>query len=180
MLFVDEPTSGLSSRDSENVMDLLRELTLSGKLIFVVIHQPSSDIYKMFDKVFILDYGGYPVYYGNPVESLIYFKTLDHQINSEQGECELCGNVNVELIFNIIESNIVDEYGQYTGVRKVAPEEWSELYLESKKEFKRYEEQNNKPEGNLDVPSLIKQWLIFTTRDMLSKLANRQYVLITL
>ena len=178
VLFVDEPTSGLSSRDSENVMDLLRELTLSGKLIFVVIHQPSSDIYKMFDKVFILDYGGYPVYYGNPVESLIYFKTLDHQINSEQGECELCGNVNVELIFNIIESNIVDEYGQYTGVRKVAPEEWSELYLESKKEFKRYEEQNNKPEGNLDVPSLIKQWLIFTTRDMLSKLANRQYVLI--
>jgi len=50
ILFVDEPTSGLSSRDSENVMDLLRELALKGKLIFVVIHQPSSDIYKMFDK----------------------------------------------------------------------------------------------------------------------------------
>ena len=45
ILFVDEPTSGLSSRDSENVMDLLRALTLKGKLIFVVIHQPSSDIY---------------------------------------------------------------------------------------------------------------------------------------
>ena len=51
ILFVDEPTSGLSSRDSENVMDLLRELSLKGKLIFVVIHQPSSDIYKMFDRV---------------------------------------------------------------------------------------------------------------------------------
>jgi ABC-type multidrug transport system ATPase subunit len=49
ILFVDEPTSGLSSRDSENVMDLLRELTLKGKLIFIVIHQPSSEIYKMFD-----------------------------------------------------------------------------------------------------------------------------------
>ncbi|MBN2524667.1 MAG: ATP-binding cassette domain-containing protein, partial [Bacteroidales bacterium] len=73
ILFVDEPTSGLSSRDSENVMDLLRELTLKGKLIFVVIHQPSSDIYKMFDKMIILDIGGYMIYYGNPVEGIMYF-----------------------------------------------------------------------------------------------------------
>ncbi|MEQ8425716.1 MAG: ATP-binding cassette domain-containing protein, partial [Cyclobacteriaceae bacterium] len=48
ILFVDEPTSGLSSRDSENIMDLLKELALRGKMIFVVIHQPSSDIFKMF------------------------------------------------------------------------------------------------------------------------------------
>ena len=74
VLFVDEPTSGLSSRDSENIMDLLKELTLKGRIIFVVIHQPSSDIYKMFDKMFILDVGGYCVYYGNPVEALLYFK----------------------------------------------------------------------------------------------------------
>jgi ABC transport system ATP-binding/permease protein len=58
VLFVDEPTSGLSSRDSENVMELLRELAVRGKLIFVVIHQPSSEIYKMFDNVIILDEGG--------------------------------------------------------------------------------------------------------------------------
>ncbi len=46
VLYVDEPTSGLSSRDSENIMDLLKELALKGTLIFVVIHQPSSDISK--------------------------------------------------------------------------------------------------------------------------------------
>ncbi|MFP3860447.1 MAG: ATP-binding cassette domain-containing protein, partial [Bacteroidales bacterium] len=114
ILFVDEPTSGLSSRDSENVMDLLRELTLKGKLIFVVIHQPSSEIYKMFDNMIILDEGGYMVYYGNPVEGVMYFKKLDAQINSEVGECPTCGNVNPELIFNIMEAKVVDEYGQYT------------------------------------------------------------------
>jgi ABC-type multidrug transport system ATPase subunit len=178
VLFVDEPTSGLSSRDSENVMDLLRELSLSGKLVFVVIHQPSSHIYKMFDKVFIMDVGGYPVYYGNPVESVIYFKTLDNQLNQDEGECSQCGNVNVELIFNIIESNIVDEYGQYTGVRKVSPEEWHDHYKEDNKNFERVEEVLSRPEGNLNLPSAIKQWLIFTTRDVLSKLANRQYILI--
>ncbi len=74
VLFVDEPTSGLSSRDSENMMDLLRELALKGKLVFVVIHQPSSEIYKMFDKIIFLDIGGYMIYYGNPVEAVMYFK----------------------------------------------------------------------------------------------------------
>jgi len=58
VLFVDEPTSGLSSRDSENIMDLLKELSLRGKMVFVVIHQPSSDIFKMFDTLIILDVGG--------------------------------------------------------------------------------------------------------------------------
>src|SRR3990170_7481876 len=77
VLFLDEPTSGLSSRDSENIMDLLKELASKGKLIFVIIHQPSSDIYKMFDKILILDVGGKPIYYGNPVEAVMYFKKAD-------------------------------------------------------------------------------------------------------
>ncbi len=128
ILFVDEPTSGLSSRDSENVMDLLSELTLKGKLIFVVIHQPSSDIYKMFDKMVILDTGGYLVYYGNPIEAISYFKTIDGQINSDVGECPTCGNATPEIIFNILESKVVDEFGQYTQNRKISPVKWEEYF----------------------------------------------------
>ena len=86
VLFVDEPTSGLSSRDSENIIDLLKELSLKGKLVFAVIHQPSSDIFKMFDKLVILDTGGFQIYYGNPVDAVTYFKHSINQINSEQGE----------------------------------------------------------------------------------------------
>ena len=124
ILFVDEPTSGLSSRDSENVMDLLRELAMKGKLVFVVIHQPSSEIYKMFDKMVILDTGGYLIYYGNPVDAVTYFKKIDGQLNADVGECPACGNVNPELIFNIIDAQVVDEFGKYTNKRKVTPPEW--------------------------------------------------------
>lgn len=124
ILFVDEPTSGLSSRDSENVMDLLRELAMKGKLVFVVIHQPSSEIYKMFDKMVILDTGGYLIYYGNPVDAVTYFKKIDGQLNADVGECPACGNVNPELIFNIIDAQVVDEFGKYTNKRKVTPTEW--------------------------------------------------------
>ncbi len=179
ILFVDEPTSGLSSRDSENVMNLLRELALKGKLIFVVIHQPSSDIYKMFDKMFILDTGGYPVYYGNPSESLIYFKRLDAQINSDQGECGTCGNLNPELIFNIIDANVIDEYGNYTNKRKTSPEEWHGHYNENI-ELPKVERVDATPPKSLNIPSWFKQFFIYTLRDFKSKISNTQYILLNL
>ena len=179
ILFVDEPTSGLSSRDSENVMDLLRELTLKGKLIFVVIHQPSSEIYKMFDDMLILDTGGYLIYAGNPVEAVMYFKRADSQINSDVGECPTCGNVNPELIFNIIESHVVDEFGRYTPQRKVSPPRWEELYRENVRREK-VEEQTVPPPKAQTIPSRLKQFLIYTARDFRSKISNRQYIILNL
>jgi len=179
VLFLDEPTSGLSSRDSENLLDLLRDLTLKGKLIFIVIHQPSSEIFKMFDKVIILDQGGYMAYFGNPVDSVIYFKTLDTQINSKQGECPLCGNVNPETIFNIIETQVVDEFGKYTDKRKVRPVEWANAF-NSNYPFTQVTEIKELPDKNLQRPGFIKQLLIYFSRDFKSKISNRQYVLLTL
>ena len=179
ILFVDEPTSGLSSRDSENVMDLLLELALKGKLIFVVIHQPSSEIYKMFDKIIILDVGGYMIYYGNPVEAVMYFKRMDSQINSEIGECPSCGNVNPELIFNIIESRVIDEFGNYTADRKVSPEAWSKLFDQEHTSVKPITAAQA-PHKNLQIQDWFSQFRIFTIRDFLSKISNRQYILLTL
>ena len=179
ILFVDEPTSGLSSRDSENVMDLLRELALKGKLIFVVIHQPSSDIYKMFDKMIILDTGGYQIFYGNPVEGIMYFKRMDAQINSDVGECAICGNVNPELLFNIIEAHVVDEFGNYTDTRKVAPEKWEENY-HNNFFFEEAETVKKNPPKSLNIPSWFTQFKIYGIRDFLAKIGNRQYVTLNL
>ena len=179
VLFVDEPTSGLSSRDSENVIDLLKELSLKGKLIFVVIHQPSSDIYKMFDKMLIMDTGGYQIFYGNPIEAITYFKTASQQASSEQGQCPTCGNVNVEQLFNIIEAKVVDEYGEFTNKRKVEPPEWNQLYIENIA-FDEIPEVSKKPPKTLLIPSVFKQTVIFTVRDFLSKVSNTQYLSINL
>lgn len=179
VLFVDEPTSGLSSRDSENIMDLLKELTLRGKLIFVVIHQPSSDIFKMFDKLFLLDQGGYPIYYGNPVESIIYFKRLVNHVNLTESECARCGNVNPEQLFNIIESKVVDEYGDLTDHRKITPPEWNNFYnvILGNHISTPIEEMEN-PKSSFKIPSKLRQFKVFWKRDVLSKIANKQYMLI--
>jgi ABC transport system ATP-binding/permease protein len=179
VLFVDEPTSGLSSRDSENIMDLLKELALKGKLIFVVIHQPSSDIYKMFDKLMILDVGGYPIYYGNPVDAVSYFKRLVNHVNAEESECGYCGNVNPEQIFNIIESKVLDEYGNLTFNRKVSPITWNNHYKELiETEIHSEKKHTQIPESIFKIPNVLKQFKVFLTRDVKSKLTNTQYLLI--
>lgn len=178
VLFVDEPTSGLSSRDSENVMELLRELAVRGKLIFVVIHQPSSDLYKMFDNVTILD-EGFQIYYGNPVESIIHFKELDNQINSHIGECHSCGSVNPETIFSIIESRVVDEYGQPTNNRKVTPIEWYEYFI-NKVNIEKITGVFDKLPEPIKKPNWINQCKIFFSRDFFSKISNKQYLVLNL
>jgi len=179
VLFLDEPTSGLSSRDSENIMDFLRDLTFKGKLIITVIHQPSSDIFRLFDNVIIMDQGGYLVYFGNPVEAIIYFKTVDAQINSSIGECPTCGNVNPEIIFNIIEAHVVDEFGRYTDKRKTKPEEWAAIFA-GKRLISSVSDIQEPPNSNLDRPSKFKQFRICLMRDFKSKIANKQYMMLTL
>ncbi len=179
IMFLDEPTSGLSSRDSENILDLLKELARKGKLLFVVIHQPSSDIFKMFDKLIILDKGGYLIYNGNPVDSIEYFKRKIEQANYNESECYVCGNVNPEQIFNIVETKVFTESGKPTETRRISPADWRNLYLSESKEDKR-EPGVAIPEINFKTPNKLKQLIVFAKRDILTKISDKQYLLITL
>jgi ABC transport system ATP-binding/permease protein len=179
VLFCDEPTSGLSSRDSENIIDLLKELSLKGKLVFAVIHQPSSDIFKMFDKLLILDSGGFQIYYGNPVDAIVYFKKSISMINSDEGECHECGNVNPEQIFNIIETKVINEYGHFTNERKITADQWNSIYQKNYKSFS-VPQSKDVPHSTLDIPSRLKQAHLFSMRDIQAKIHNRQYMVINL
>jgi ABC transport system ATP-binding/permease protein len=179
VLFCDEPTSGLSSRDSENIIDLLKELSLKGKLVFTVIHQPSSDIFKMFDKLLILDTGGYQIYYGNPIDAVVYFKRSINMLGSDEGECNACGNVNPEQIFNIIETRVINEYGIFTNERKIVAEQWNKIY-KSQERLPAVAPVKEKPESTLRIPSRIKQAHLFSLRDLQAKLHNKQYLVINL
>lgn len=179
VLFVDEPTSGLSSRDSQNIMDLLKELSLKGKLIFAVIHQPSSDIYKLFDGMIILDVGGYIIYQGNPIEAIKYFKRAAKYANSDEEDPG--GNVNPDIIFNIIDRKVLDEYGNLTHERKILPIEWYNNYLEKiDNRIDDIPDPKDPPLIDFSLASVPSQFRVFIKRDVLSKLTNRQYMLINM
>ncbi len=179
VLFCDEPTSGLSSRDSENIIDLLKELSLKGKLVFTVIHQPSSDIFKMFDRLLILDTGGFQIYYGNPIDAVVYFKKSINLLDSDEGECHTCGNVNPEQIFNIIETKVINEYGNFTNERRITAEQWNNAY-KAQERIKQPIPTSEKPESTLQIPGRWKQAHLFSMRDIRAKLHNTQYLVINL
>ncbi len=177
VLFVDEPTSGLSSRDSENIMDLLKELSLRGKMIFVVIHQPSSDIFKMFDTLVILDVGGFQIYYGNPVESVSYFQEIVNAAYKTPGACPDCGNINPEQVFNIIETRVVNEFGRFTHTRKISPGQWYQ-YFKQKIKLPKIKQVTDPLPITQKIPNRFRQLLVFVQRNVLSKLADHQYLTI--
>ncbi|MBL7111697.1 MAG: ATP-binding cassette domain-containing protein [Bacteroidales bacterium] len=181
VLFVDEPTSGLSSTDSENVIRLLKEQSIKGKLVIVNIHQPSSEVFKLFDKLWVLDKGGYPIYSGNPVDSIMYFKRISSYADTSEVECPSCGNINPDQILQIIEAKKVDEQGHYTSERKVTPEEWNQHYKQDiEPGIERIPTKNILPRSMFSIPGIDVQFKIFLFRNLISKITNRQYVLINL
>lgn len=179
VLFLDEPTSGLSSADTEKVINLLKEQTYKGKLVVVNIHQPSSDVYKLFDRLWLLDKGGYPVFDGNPIDAITYFKSAANYADAETSACPTCGNVNPEIVLNIIDEKAINNTGETSDARKMTPQEWHELYLKRQPEFSQ-PEVNDIPASDLKKPGRLNQFLIFLRRNIKTKITNVQYLCIAL
>ena len=184
ILFVDEPTSGLSSSDSENVMALLKAQATKGKLVIVVIHQPSSRIFNMFDKLWVLDQGGRPIYDGNPLDAIVYFRRAIHLAGSHDYACPQCGNLNPEQLFEIVELKKVDESGCYSRERQITPGQWHEMYLEQCEKEKEPESCADSDKGAIERrlwrPGWLGQLKVFFQRNFKGRLNNRQYMLINL
>jgi ABC transport system ATP-binding/permease protein len=181
LLFVDEPTSGLSSTDSENVIALLKEQALKGKLVIATIHQPSSELFKQFDHLIVLDRGGYPIYSGNPIDGITYFKKQAGRVDAAETECLSCGTVNPNEILSVIEARDVDESGAFTPNRKSSPSEWYSLYKDKIEKGMDFDaDKSPVPLKKSRVPGAIRQFQIFFARNLLSKLADRQFMSIAL
>ncbi len=179
VLFLDEPTSGLSSADTEKVVNLLKEQTFKGKLIIVNIHQPSSDVYKLFDRLWLLDKGGYPVFDGNPIDAITYFKEAACYADAETSACPTCGNVNPEIVLNIIDEKALNSSGEQSDERKMTPQAWHELYLKNREEQPGLKV-SDVPPSDQRKPGPLKQLAIFLHRNFKTKITNLQYLLITL
>ena len=65
LLFLDEPTSGLDSQTAWTICTLLRKLVDHGQAILCTIHQPSSLLLQMFDKILLIAKEGKTIYFGD-------------------------------------------------------------------------------------------------------------------
>ncbi|ONK55955.1 uncharacterized protein A4U43_C10F2660 [Asparagus officinalis] len=76
LLLLDEPTSGLDSTTAQRIVTILKRLAeKGGRTVVTTIHQPSSRLYHLFDKVILLSQGS-PIYYGRASAALEYFGSV--------------------------------------------------------------------------------------------------------
>jgi ABC-type multidrug transport system ATPase subunit len=200
----DEPTSGLSSKDSEHVMEIIRGMA-HNKIIVVTIHQPSSKIFQMFHKAILLDKGGRLVFFGTPSEMLRYFAEAEHQhqFGAELGACPSCGTTRPEFIFDVLETPLRDLSGdviyeenirgQLVPSRRYSPEFWRDKY-EAFRLIQDVKQVSLRQESVTPLPAAPvrkkrlpirwhDQWTQFRTllrRAFLSKLRNRANLVITI
>ncbi|EEY68918.1 ATP-binding Cassette (ABC) Superfamily [Phytophthora infestans T30-4] len=81
VLFLDEPTSGLDARSAKLIMDGVRKVADTGRTIVCTIHQPSSEVFSVFDSLLLLKRGGETVFVGelgdNAREMIEYFESIE-------------------------------------------------------------------------------------------------------
>jgi len=167
VLFVDEPTSGLSSSDALQVVETLQSLAREGRIVFFTLHQPSSEIYKKLDHLLFLDEGGYPIFWGAPLAALQHFRSTAGLADSENVECPSCRRVEPETLFDIIQQRILDEKGYPTEKRRVPPERWYQIFWQRfvppKTQVELYQPQPRPP------VSPLSQFWVFLRREGLRK-----------
>ncbi|XP_050686279.1 protein white-like [Eriocheir sinensis] len=77
LLFLDEPTSGLDSFMAQSVVQAMKTSASKGKTVISTIHQPSSEVFALFDRVLLMGEGRL-AYLGNTQGAMSFFKELGH------------------------------------------------------------------------------------------------------
>lgn len=79
LMFLDEPTTGLDSAASYQVMQKITQLAAGGRSMMATIHQPSSAMYELFDKLLLLS-AGRLVYFGSARDALDFFNEIEYPV----------------------------------------------------------------------------------------------------
>lgn len=177
VLFVDEPTSGLSSSDALLVIRLLKKIANMGNIIIVNIHQPTSDLFVLFDKLLILDDKGYAAYYGNPFSASSYFKKQLEFVDSINDDSIKHGQCNPEQVINLLQYQKHSDKGELIGQREFDSIHWNKLFKENTKEELIVET------GILGhpltcIPPKIKQFWIYLQRNVAIRKSDTQYLIL--
>lgn len=169
VLIIDEPTSGLSSHDSLSLVTKLKDIAARGKIVIIIIHQPSSDVFKLFDRLMLLDGGGNCVRSGPTQEVLNWLQSS--ATNRLHYGCTSCKSYFPDRVLQTIETKEPD------SVAKKDRKYWS---AESREFARTFQPSKHEPtplpqrawvrpfQAIRDVWALLRRHLLVKRRDLLS------------
>ncbi|XP_014493690.2 ABC transporter G family member 15-like [Vigna radiata var. radiata] len=113
LLFLDEPTTGLDSASAYFVAQTLRNLAHDAKTVISSIHQPSSEVFALFDHLFLLS-GGQTIYFGPAQKATQFFAKAGFPCPSRRNPADHflhCINSDFDAVTTIITASQTRQEG---------------------------------------------------------------------
>lgn len=130
ILFLDEPTSGLDSFSALTVMETMRTLSEAGVTIVCTIHQPRTNIWRLFDQL-LLTARGRMLYQGPASDAVSWFESLGYVCDAGSNPADWI----IDLVTTDFEKS-VEMFGSQTFRTDADIERASKAFIESER-FKR-------------------------------------------
>ncbi|KAM6997140.1 ATP-binding cassette sub-family G member 5 [Tautogolabrus adspersus] len=97
VILLDEPTTGLDSMTANQIVVLLAELARRNRIVIVTIHQPRSELFRVFSRIAIMSRGEL-VFCGQPEEMVDFFSHCGY-------ECpEYCNPFDIYVDFTSVDT----------------------------------------------------------------------------
>lgn len=121
----DEPISGLSSKDAENVIESLHGLA-QDKIVVASLHRPSEKVLDAFDLVLLLDRGGKMAFFGTPANLRTYFTEAVRDLGIDRDDASAARGA--DFVFEVLETSMLKLHPGSKAGRRFPPEFWQERF----------------------------------------------------
>ncbi|NWR67086.1 ABCG5 protein, partial [Bucorvus abyssinicus] len=168
VMLLDEPTTGLDCLTANQIVSLLSELAHRDRIVIVTIHQPRSELFRLFDKIAIMSFGEM-VFCGNPVEMITFFSDCGYSCPEQSNPFDFY--VDLTSVDTGSKERELETYSRIQVI--VSAYRTSEIFskvLAAIDRTKGMKELPPIPFKNKDAPSgLYKLWILLrrTTRNFL-------------
>jgi ABC-type multidrug transport system ATPase subunit len=165
ILCLDEPLTGLPYSDAKRLMNLLKEEVYCGKLVVMTVHLPTLEIYRFYDRIWLIDYDGHLIYSGEPKSAYSYLDTtglIPYHLKDKDPD-----EVSPEEIINLIETRKIGPDGRISNERLIKPEVWYDAFRKkSEPDTKTVQKPvNAAPVSVSGIPGIEWQFFIYLHRN---------------
>jgi ABC transport system ATP-binding/permease protein len=179
ILVVDDAIERLNMADSSKVIKVLHQYTFKGKLVVTSISQTSESVFRMFDKIWVIDEGGFPIFQGSPLDAYNYFsREVKHSVEEEKETS--VKHVSPETILDLVNTRKLDSCGNESLSRKYLPEDWNHKYRQFQNKLQTKISKSALPRGFLKTPNLETQFRYYSIRNFRTKFYQKRMLFITL
>ncbi|XP_028845598.1 ATP-binding cassette sub-family G member 5 [Denticeps clupeoides] len=178
VILLDEPTTGLDSMTASQIVVLLAELAKRDRIVIVTIHQPRSELFRVFSRIAIMS-GGELVFCGQPEEMVDFFSSCGY-------ECpEYCNPFDIYVDLTSVDTRSSErEAATYRRMHDISSSyQNSDIYqnmLERIQQVCQWQEKPNIPFKSKESPSNISKLGVLFRRTMRNLSRDRMGVLMRL